>query len=147
MNLEIISRLPLEHHEALEQLFYFHPEQNYFHEDIWEQVLKSGSPKIITNEEYLSIQLPKLLDAQILFALDKSAMKAILVGVMIFNRADTESLEMLHIAVLPQFTHSANGGHAPIAVMLVNELCRIAKRIRGVKQIQLAYNRGIISLI
>jgi len=146
MNIQITSRLACSHSASLERLFYFHPEQSDFTEGILEEISNSGSPQLAKTDGTIGIHLPKLPEAQTLYALDRSGSQEILLGVMVFTRRDRTTLQMLHIAVSPEHTHLANRGYGPVTVALVNELCRIGTTIRGIELVVLAYGRGKIAI-
>jgi len=146
MNIQITSRLDSTHSASLERLFYFHPEQSDFTEGILEEIGNSGSPQLAKADGNIGIHLPKIPEAQTLYALDRSGSQEILLGVMVFTRRDRTTLQMLHIAVSPEHTHLANQGHSPVTVALVGELCRLGATIRGVELVVLAYGRGKIAI-
>jgi hypothetical protein len=146
MNCQITSRLHPSHRDELEELFFFHPQQSRFHTQILASIERFGSPEISQSADGLKIRLPKLPESQILYALTEENNEEFLLGTMIFHRPDTRTLEILHIAVHPDLTHSTNGGNSPIVMLLVDELCRIGRRVKGIKLIRLMYARGRIRL-
>jgi hypothetical protein len=132
--------------EALETLLFFHPQQGRFRRDITDSVERHGSPRIICQNGGLRIQLPKLQDVQTLYALTGETESRELVGAMIYTRTDEETIEILHLVVQDDYTARGKNAREGLAFLLVEELCRVGLRIRGVRNVRLAYDRGQVIL-
>jgi hypothetical protein len=127
-------------------MFFFHPHQSRFRDQILARIEQFGSPEITESANGLKIRLPKLPDSQTLHAVAQEQSGEFMLGTVVFHRPDARTLEILHIAVRPDLTHSTNAGNSPIVMLLVNVLCRIGRRVRGIESIRLMYGRGLISI-
>jgi hypothetical protein len=146
MNYQITSRLHSSHRDELEKMFYFHPQQSRFSDQILASVEQFGSPQISVSPDGLKFRLPKLPDSQTLYVVTEGTNAELLVGAMVFHRPDARTLEILHIAVHSDLTYSTNEGNSPIVMLLVKEICRIGRRVKGIESIRLMYGRGQIQL-
>jgi hypothetical protein len=145
-DLYVTSRLGTEHRDALERMFYHHPEQFDLEDVILEHIKRFGSPQIVANHGMLSISVPLLPGALTLYAVERRKTSISLQGVMLIHRSGDSLLEMHHIAIAPEQTHRAIRGEQTVAALLIHELCRIGRCIRGIEQIRLAYHRGRIDV-
>jgi hypothetical protein len=125
----------------LESIFFFNPRQKTYLPEIQETVLLFGEPKINKASNGLSVVLSKVPDAQCLFATESDKK---LLAVAIFTRNENEELEILHIAICPNWQNPIANGDG--LEKIITQLYLIAKRIRGVNKLRLPYGRGIIKI-
>ncbi len=146
MSIRITSMLGAHYAEALETLLFFHSQQGRFRRSIVDSVERHGSPRIMKQNGGLRVQLPKLQDVQTLYALAGGAERAELVGAMVYTRSDERTIEILHLVVQDEYTARGQKSEAGVTFLLVEELCRVGRRIRGVQFVRLAYDRGQVVL-
>lgn len=144
MRVYITSLLDKDHSDDLEQLLYFHPQQEHFRQNIIACVEKYGSPQIIERDGGLRIQLELLKEVQTLYAIAQNGQARKLAGVVVYTRIQDGDLEIVHIVVKDEYTMKGKKAKDEVAAMLIEEVCRIARRIHGVHSVRLAYNRGRI---
>ena len=136
------SSLPGEYREDLETLMFFNPQQHRVMPAIVESIEKYGTPTVIERDGLLRIHVEGLPGAQTLFAIEKSSRRARPVGVMVYMRTDPQTIVLLHIGVLEEY--SVNGTHADtmLALDLMHRLRVIARTIKGIQQIVTMYGKG-----
>lgn len=142
----VTSRLTPSHRETLERIFFFHPEQSVFREVLVSHIKDYGSPKILELDNLLTIHVPSLPGAQTLYALERLDTGDKLLGAMVIHRTNRSLLEMHHISIDPELTYWSKPGDFSVAALLIDELCRIGRRIQGIEKVRLAYRRGEITL-
>jgi hypothetical protein len=128
----------------LEDLLFFHPHQGRFRRDIRASVEKYGSPKIVVKNNRLRVQLSLLEDVQTLYAIKVVGEELGLIGTVIYGRTEPKVIEILHIVVKEEYTYQGQHGSEGLTFFLIDELCRIASRIKGVSSVRLAYDKGRI---
>ncbi|MBC7979554.1 MAG: hypothetical protein H7Y36_03215 [Armatimonadetes bacterium] len=146
MNRFVTSRLAPSHRATLERIFFFHPEQSVFREVLVNHIGNYGSPQIVEVDNLLTINVPSLPGAQTLYAIERLDTGDKLLGVMVIHRTNRFLLEMHHIAIDPEITHWSKQGDFSVAALLIDELCRIGRRVQGIEKVRLAYRRGEITL-
>lgn len=139
---KIIARPREQHRRALERMLFFHPEQGRFRRSLVDSVARLGTPRIVVERGCLRIELPGLPAAQSLYAVSPGPLRERLLGAVVFTRTCDEELEILHIVVRGDCTLAGTGGSDSVAFSLMDQLCRIARRINGVRRVRLAYGRG-----
>ena len=144
MRIYITSLLDKRNLDDLEQLLYFHPQQERFRQNIIACVEKYGSPQIIERDGGLRIQLELLKDVQTLYAIAQNGKTKNLAGAVVYTRLPDGDLEIVHIVVKDEYTMKGKNAKNEVTSMLIEEVCRIARRIHGVHSVRLAYNRGRI---
>jgi predicted GNAT family acetyltransferase len=146
MTLVFTSALDKTHRDELEELMFFHPEQGRFASNILRAVEQHGSPRVTECEGKLRIELPSITGVQTLFAVMQDIAQLELVGVVVYTRTSAGVIEILHIAVKDEYTGHGPRSDQQVAFSLIQELCRIARQIRGVHSVQLAYKRNRVLL-
>lgn len=140
--LHLKSKLPSKYREELEDLLFFHPQQNKVQDGIVYSIEKYGAPQIAEKDNYLYIEFEKYPDAQTLYAFDKTDNVEKLIGTIIYYRTNTETIEVLHIDIKDRYTLSGPLANKQVMLWLILNLRNIAKKIKGVRNIQLMYNAG-----
>ncbi|HZR21629.1 MAG TPA: hypothetical protein VFE51_30380 [Verrucomicrobiae bacterium] len=146
MDFSLTSSLGKEHAEELEKLLFFHPQQGRFRRNIIANVERHGSPKIIESDRSLRIQLQLLAHVQSLYALALNGARQELVGALVYTRPEAQTLEILHLVVRAEYTLFGSQANRGLTFLLIEELCRIGRMIRGVHFVRLPYSRGKLTL-
>lgn len=146
MSLTFTSALDKIHREELEELMFFHPQQERFTSNILRAVEQYGSPRVTECEGKLRIELPSITGVQTLFAVVQDVTHWELVGVVVYTRTPDGVILILHVVVKDEYTKQSVHSDQLVAVSLIQELCRIARQIRGIHSVQLGYSRNKILL-
>lgn len=125
----------------VETLFYFHPRQPALVDSIKACVDEFGAPEILRRGGRIHVGIPQN-GAQCLFACHHARRPGLPVGVVVFLRTSTELLHILHLAVLPAYAQGGRHADLDLALQLVNQVRHVARRISGVRRVQLPYRRG-----
>lgn len=128
--------------KALEELFFFNPEQHLFLPEIEATIGLLGPPEIQESVHGLTIHVARFPEAQNLYCFDRESDE--LLAAMVYFRSEFSELEIFHIAVNRQ-------PEAPLhalAVFLecVKVLKGVAKQIQGVKWLTMPYGRGRLKI-
>src|SRR5262245_29511492 len=144
MQFGFCSALPADYRDDLEALLFFNPQQEAAGAGVAQAIEAFGAPRIAEVADMLSVTVPHH-DVQPLFALAESADGCQLAGVIVYVRTDASNITVLHVAVSERFS-SAGADRAALLVMrLLREVTRCARRIGGVRQINLLYcNRHLV---
>jgi hypothetical protein len=132
----LTSNLNEEDVEALEELFYFNPNQWKLRESVEAAVSQFGTPRITNCGGKLRMILPDVGEAQTLY-LYKSGRKHILAGVVVYIRQE-QLLRVLFWALHPDYTFSTNPDNY-LLLKMVDALKDTAKRIVGVQMISFRF--------
>ena len=127
-----------EHWGEVESLFFFHPRQQGLIEPIRRSVEAWGTPEILQRDTRIYVGIPQH-DAQCLFAFHRRREPQRPVGVVLYLRTRPEVLSLLHLAVGPDYAHDGAFGDRGLAQRLVSEVRHLARRVAGVRRIQLPY--------
>ncbi len=138
------SILDREYRDDLEDLMFFNPQQRKALTGINHSISEYGVPSIVETNNRLRISVEGLPESQTLFALDHSAQKPVLAGVMVYMRTDPENLVLLHIAVKEDYSRSGIYGDEMLVLRFMTQLRDIAKRIKGIRAITLKYSSGLV---
>lgn len=126
----------------VEALFYFHPRQTALIESIRACVEQFGAPEILQRGDRIRVGIRRN-DAQCLFACHHERRPGVPVGVVVYLRTSTELLHILHLAVHPSYEQDGPHAGLGLALQLVNEVRSLARRIGGVRRVQLPYGRDV----
>jgi hypothetical protein len=140
MEIRVTSLIPSDYRDELEQLFFFNSQQATHRSSIVRSVEKYGSPRLVERLGGLRIEIPRAAEAQTLYAIADAPQGPLLAGVVVYTRFSNDELEILHMAV--DSTEGPDSIGKPVARILVEELCRIARRVKGIRSIRLPYERG-----
>jgi hypothetical protein len=122
----------------VESLFFFHPRQQGLLEPIRRSIDDFGAPEILRRGERIYLGIPRH-DAQCLFACHRARHPQRPVGVVLYLRTQPDLLSVLHLAVQPNYENDGAYGELRLAHQLVGEVRSLARRIAGVRRIQLPY--------
>lgn len=143
---QFCSSVPAGLWKHVEALFYFHPGQAELLDRIRACVAEFGAPEILKRGERIHVGIASN-GAQCLFACDDERQAGVPVGVAVYLRTGTDLMRILHLAVHPAYEHGGAHAKLDLTVALVNEVRRVARRISGVRRVQLPYvARGYLSV-
>ena len=143
MELEFASKVPKEYREAVEELFFFNPQQSRVREGIINSLEKFGLPRLEVKDDFLSVQIADV-EAQTLFAFRKTKRKSDPVGVVVFLRTCREEIGILHIAVSSDYSLRGSKANLGLGIQLMEKVREIAARIVGVERIYFFYRREAV---
>lgn len=129
----------------VEALFYFHPRQPALIESIKACVEAYGAPEILEHGGRIHLGIPKN-GAQCLFACHRERRPGVPVGVVLYLRTSTELLHILHLAVHPTYEQGGQHAELDLALQLVNQVRQLARRLSGVRRVQLPYMRTSLAV-
>ena len=142
MKLKMISHLPAQHREALENLLFFNPRQHRIRLGIERSIEKYGAPRIYEQNGHLSLCTERFSDFQYLYALDESKKSVVLAGVLIFVREKNNTLEALHVAAAHSYLVSECSLEESVVYQLIQTLLKIGNRLRGIEQVGVSCYRS-----
>ena len=134
--------LPESAKPSLQEVFYFNPRQAIYREEIVACVEQFGDPVIFHGPEGITLVLPKLPEAQCLFACN--AASGALCGVILYVRHDLKEMEILHLATSREW-QSCRDISATTA-RLVAKIVGISRAIRGIEKVLMPYGRGSLQI-
>jgi hypothetical protein len=143
VNLTFSSSLPVARREELEKMMFFHPQQGEHESGINASILSYGFPKIIAEAEQLRIGIEGR-EVQTLYAFMDRGREKDLAGVVVYTRTGEDTLVLLHMAVKPEYSYSVGYRNELVLVRILAQIRSIAKRIKGVKRLSIAYAGQIV---
>ncbi len=135
------STVPSELRAAVESLFFFNPKQVRIGEAIQAAIDRTGLPQISEADGRIWISTSKGL-TQCLFACDGRLRTNPPAGVALYCRPSVEVISIAHLAIGVNYTLNGRVGRAGLGSHMIEEIARIAHRIRGVQRIELPYLPG-----
>ena len=117
-----------------------HPQQGRFRETILDCIEQFGVPRVVEQNGGLRIALAGHTEVQTLYAVMDGSPE--LVGAVVYTRNTADELAVLHIAVKNIYTAKGPRADQMVTFALLEELCRVARHIKGVHGVRLAYARG-----
>ena len=137
--LRFASSLPGEHRAALEKLVFAHPLQGRMRLSILDNIHAHGVPRI-AGDAVLRVEVAKIPAAQNLFVLAETEGRVRLLGFALYTRTD-DFLDILFLAVRHAYTAGGRLAHFGLTYRIMDEVTRIAHRVRGVAGVRLRYRR------
>jgi len=122
---------------------FFNPDQYRVREGIVSALHKFGHPRIEENGDTLSIRVADM-EAQALFAFDRDRLDGQPVGVVVFIRTSPVEMAIMHIAVHPDYSWQARRKSLGLAIILIEKVKEIARRIVGIRQILFWYRSDVV---
>jgi hypothetical protein len=132
----LTSKLNKEDLGALEELFYFNPNQWKLRESVEAAVSQFGTPRITNCDGTLRMVLPDIGEAQTLY-LYKTGPKQILTGVVVYIREE-HLLRVLFWALHPDYTLGSQP-ESYLLLEMVDALKKTSKRIVGIEMISFRF--------
>jgi len=122
---------------------FFNPQQGIRWSGIVESIEKFGNPKLVAEGEHIRIKTETLENVQALFAFDRKDKNMRLVGVVVYFRADAETIIILHVAVEDDYSMNGPFSDEMLAMKLIAKVREIGRQIKGVKQLTIFYEKGL----
>ena len=141
--LKFSSTLPVDRRDELETLMFFHPQQGEHESSINASILSYGFPKIIQESDNLRIGIEGK-EVQTLYAFVHRSKLEDLAGVIVYTRTSPDTLALLHMAVKPEYSYADGYKNELVLVRMLAQIRSIAKRIKGVKKLSIAYAGQIL---
>ena len=135
MTYEFRSNVPNRLRNNLENLFFFNSKQSDVYSKIEKALEKYGNPYIHENDGKCKIGLEKLKDCQNLILVQKFSDNEKILGIILHSRIQKEKAEIIHIAI---DNNQVSKDNEYLKIMM-NEIFRIYKSIKGVKMIEITY--------
>ncbi len=136
------SRLSASHQSDLEQLIFFNPDQTRFQDRIVQSIESFGMPSITKDDGHLRVSTDRHSEVQTIFALERSKSTENLIGVLLYLRVSTDKLVVLHVGIDERYLASGSAGDRMLYMSLMAELRSIARRVRGIAQLEILYGSG-----
>ena len=124
----------------VEALFYFHPRQQALMESIRASVEAFGVPEVMKRGARVHLGIPQN-GAQCLFACHPTRRPGVPVGVVVYLRTSRELIHILHLVVDAAYSQGGRFAELGLALQLVDEVRALARRISGVRNVQLPYRQ------
>jgi hypothetical protein len=138
-HIRVSSELDTTFREELERIVFFNREQRNFAECVVAVVHRYGMPSIVEEVGRLRFHVRAFGPLQTLYALDETAGRVQLVGVIMFTRESRASLVVLHLAVHEDYTVRGRHADAAIVAQLVGAVRGAALRTHGVRRLRFLY--------
>ena len=137
------STLDPRYRASLENLLFFNPRQGQVEDQILATVQRFGSPRLLEADGRLRVEVDRFPGVQTLFVFDSRKKPANdLCGVVMYLREGLDTLFVLHISVAAPYGVDGRHAHALLAVRMINQLRRVARSIKGIRYVALAYASG-----
>lgn len=124
---------------ALEALVFFNSCQERYAACIAAAVERFGAPEIAVDGERLRLRVPGLTDAQCLFAVERGSGRP--VGVAVYIRADLEHITVVHLGIAAEYASGGRRCADQLLLRLLREVRRSTRRVKGVRRLELFYNK------
>ena len=99
-------------------------------------------PSITKDDGRLKVGTDRHSEVQTIFALERSKSTKNLIGVLLYLRVSTDKLVVLHVGIDGRYLASGSAGDRMLYMSLISELRSIARRIRGIAQLEILYGNG-----
>lgn len=142
MHLVFGSKVPIQSRAAVENLFFFNPQQSRVRNEILKALETFGEPRLEEKEGNIYLRVGKN-DAQTLFAFDRAREDCDPIGVVVFLRTTHTEIAIVHLAVHPDHVLSGHREKLGVGLALVEQVEEIASRIVGVEKLVLSYRQGV----
>lgn len=142
--LRITSRLETGYRQDLENLLFFHPQQDKHRADIAECVMRYGVPEICNCNGLLRVSIGGEMLAQSLYAFSDRHEAQPLRGVVIYIR-DAASLVILHVVIAEDGEGLKNPHVSTAGLMwrMIGEIRDAAARIKGIETVRMLYRERL----
>jgi hypothetical protein len=135
------SVLSRSYYQDLQNLLFFNVNQGRIAADLVRMVERYGAPRVQVVHDRLRVVTDSLTPVQTLFVLDGESSAARLIGVIVYTR-EADTLTALYCAVQHDYCASRGEGEQPLLLRIVSELCKVGRRIKGVRSVTLLL-RGV----
>jgi len=122
---------------------FLNPDQYRVRAGIVSALHKFGHPRIEEQGDSISIRVADM-EAQALFAFDRDRRGDDPIGMVVFIRTSPIEIAIMHIAVNPEYSWQSRRKGLGLAIILIEKVKEIARRIVGVQQILFWYRSDVI---
>jgi len=143
MNLFFASKTPKQSRAALEELLFFNPRQFRVRDGILDSLKKFGHPRVVETSDGLSVRVGEH-EAQALFAFNRDRAGEDPVGIVIFLRTSPSQVDIVHVAVHPEYGLKGRYAGVGLGIGLVEKVKQIAAQIVGVERIVFFYRQEVV---
>lgn len=147
MSLIFSSKIGKKYKEDLEELLFFNPQQTKMRSKLVEIIEKYGVPYVMVNGDSLLVAIEGLEGVQTLFAFWKEIGRPELIGAMIYVRMNLDTLLVLHMGVTEEFSSSGKYAKQMVIAKFILKLKEIAKKVKGIRIIEVLYAQDDIHTI
>ena len=137
--IEFKSHVSAEQRSALEALVFFNSCQGRVSACIADAVEQFGAPEIVADGKRLRIQIKDMHEVQALFAVESNTGRP--VGVAVYMRPDLENITVMHLSIAAEYASGGYRAGCQLLLRLLREVRRNARRVKGVRRLQLYYLR------
>ncbi len=145
-NLTFKARLPLKYKEELTDLFYFNKSQSRYAKSIGKVVAQYGEPVIVSNGNFISLELKSGILAQSLFLLADDTDDAPLIGALIYIRNNSDSLHILQLTLNEKATNLFAQQGINLMLYFIEQMQQISFKIKDITKLILPYSQKIIRI-
>jgi len=124
----------IENKESLENVFFFNQNQMQYFEEIEYLISTFGRPFISEINERIYLKFEKI-ECQNIFA----SINNQFVGLGVYCRDSIKNIDLIHIAVEPEYSSRGKLYDKLIAIQIIGELKAISKRLKGVETVTVKY--------
>ena len=142
-NIIFSSKVLAANRPALEELMFFNPDQFRVRDGIVSALHKFGHPRIEETPGGISIRVADI-EAQTLFAFDRTRAGGDPIGVVVFIRTQPHEIAIMHIAVHSDYLMQPGRSGSGLTFVLIEKVKEIARRIVGVTQILFFYRNDVV---
>ena len=138
------SVLASDYQEDLEKLLFFNPQQSQTLPYIRRLIPTVRRPSIYTQDGRLRIRiedLPRTPDPSLPWRIRISRRSG---RVMVFCRVNLDTVVLVHIAVLEEYSRFGARADAGLVAKMISELRAVARKLKGVRSIELKYAKGLV---
>ena len=122
--------------ETLERVFFYNKNQSYYYFDIKHLIESYGQPRIVEEKDMLYLNFEKIDCQNIFTIIDHN-----LVGLAIYYRDSLDNIDLVHITVDEKYSSSGQYADKLLVFQMINELKKIALKIKGIKTITVKYGQ------
>ena len=140
------SKIHISYKEELDRLFFFNGNQARY-TDIVEQSIRDYDTPVLKeyhNNVAIVFDNPKM--GQTLHIMDSNGKDAELLGVILYTRESHNTITIVHFVLHEQCNIIFKKSRINIALVVLEQLFSIFKKLKGVNQVKIYYTNRVISL-
>jgi hypothetical protein len=137
-----VSSLPEQHQMQLESLLFFNRRQDQVRPGILDAIDRYGAPEIITSQHGLKVRVAGPVEAQCLFAVERTDGASRPVGLILYTRDSFERITVMHLVVAEEYAAGGPRADQHLLLRLVQAVRRVARRTSGIRHVELLYSQS-----
>lgn len=134
--------LPLSMEDAIQDLFYFHPDQRKYNGRILSAISQHGKPELVSSEAGLTFQLSNNLNPQQTLFVHRKQPNSGLIAIVIWVKQES-TMNLAHLVLNKSFTLEENEQNFKEIILGLKKMSSIFK---GIDAIGLAYSKKKLPL-